>query len=210
MLATNTSSSLALRLTGAQVVDPTSTGDELGGIGGLTRRLAAGEESAFKEFHERYFDRLYRFLLVVARGHEDQAREALQMTLLRVARYARAFESEEAFWDWVKVLARSAARDAGRRQQRYRALLERFARLWQAPPQAKGSGEEDQLRLALEESLDGLAPPDRHLVAGKYLEGHSVRELSEQTGLTEKAVESRLLRLRRLLREETLNKLNSP
>jgi RNA polymerase sigma factor (sigma-70 family) len=210
MLAANTSSLLSLRLSAAHVVDTLSTVPAPGAIGILTRRLAAGEEVAFREFHQLYFDRLYRFLLVVARGHEDQAREALQMTLLRVARYARGFESEEAFWDWLKVLARSAARDAGRRQQRYWALLERFARLWQPPSEETGPGEENCLRLALTESLDELTPPDRLLVAGKYLEGQTVRELSAQTGLTEKAVESRLLRLRRLLRERTLYKLNSP
>jgi DNA-directed RNA polymerase specialized sigma24 family protein len=34
-----------------------------------------------------------------------------------------------------------------------------------------------------------------------------MRELAEQTGLTERAVESRLLRLRRQLREQVLRKL---
>jgi RNA polymerase sigma factor (sigma-70 family) len=175
----------------------------------LTRRLAIGEEAAFREFHELFFDRLYRFLLVVARGHEDEAREALQATLLRVARYARPFESEDAFWDWLKVLARSAARDAGRRHQRYQTVLARFARLWSPPAPGPNSVEEDRLRSALEESLAELEALDRGLVAGKYLEGQTVRELSRLTGLTEKGVESRLLRLRRLLRERTLRKLNS-
>src|SRR5438105_1625371 len=77
----------------------------------LTQRLAAGEEAAFGEFHAQYFDPLYRFLLAVTRGSEHEAREALQETMLRVIRYARAFQSEDAFWSWLKVLARSAARD---------------------------------------------------------------------------------------------------
>ena len=210
MLATRASPLLSLRLTRAAVVDRTSTPQAPSHILVLTRRLAAREEAAFREFHERFFDRLYRFLLVVARGREDEAREALQATLLRVARYARPFESEDAFWDWLKVLARSAARDAGRRHQRYRTVLDRFAQLWSPPSPAPNSAEEDALRSALGESLAELEPLDRGLVVGKYLEGRTVRELSQLTGLTEKAVESRLLRLRRLLRERTLRKLNSP
>lgn len=53
------------------------------GIADLTRRLAARDEEAFREFHTRYFDRLYQFLLVVAHGQEQEAQDALQETLLR-------------------------------------------------------------------------------------------------------------------------------
>jgi RNA polymerase sigma-70 factor (ECF subfamily) len=106
-------------------------------IAELTSRLAADDETAFRQFHARYFDRLYVFLLVVSRGNEDQAREALQQTMLRVARYARRFTSEEVFWSWLKALARNCARDAGRERTRYAALIERFSlfRKQQAGPE---------------------------------------------------------------------------
>ena len=74
----------------------------------LTRRLASHDEEAFREFHARYFDRLYQFLLVVARGQEHEAQEALQETLLRIARHARRFDDEDAFWCWLKAVARNA------------------------------------------------------------------------------------------------------
>ncbi|HVY68617.1 MAG TPA: hypothetical protein VHH73_01740, partial [Verrucomicrobiae bacterium] len=92
-----------LGLTNARPVDGLSMPvrvDRPAGITALTRRLAAGEEAAFREFHAQYFDRLYQFLIVVARGQEHEAREALQETLIRVARYARPFADEEAFWCW--------------------------------------------------------------------------------------------------------------
>jgi DNA-directed RNA polymerase specialized sigma24 family protein len=92
-------------------------------IAALTRRLAAGEEDAFREFHAQYFDRLHEFLLVVARGQEHEAREALQETLVRVARRARTFDDEDAFWCWLKAVARNAARDAGRKRTRCCKLL---------------------------------------------------------------------------------------
>ncbi len=176
----------------------------------LTRRLVAGEEAAFREFHAQYFDRLYQFLLVVARGQEHEAQEALQQTLLRVLRYVRVFESEETFWSWLKMLARSAARDAGRKQHRYGVLLQQFALHGRDFADEVAPRENNQLGIILEESLNELAPNDRHLVEGKYLEAASVKELSANTGLTEKAVESRLLRLRRQLRERIINKLRSP
>jgi DNA-directed RNA polymerase specialized sigma24 family protein len=47
------------------------------------------------------------------------------------------------------------------------------------------------------------------LIEGKYLEGQTVKELSAQAGLSEKAVESKLLRLRRQLRECILGKMKA-
>jgi RNA polymerase sigma-70 factor (ECF subfamily) len=174
----------------------------------VTRGLAAGDEEAFREFHTQYFDRLYQFLLVVARGQEHEAQEALQQTLLRVVRYARVFESEDAFWSWLKVVARSAARDAGRKQRRYWALLENFALRGRHQAGGRSPAEDDHLRMALEETLDELDPEDRRLIEGKYLEGATIKELAAASGLTDKAVESRLGRLRRQLRERLIKKLH--
>ncbi len=179
-------------------------------IAALTRGLAAHDEAAFREFHARYFNRLYQFLLVVARGQEHEAQEALQETLLRVARKARAFDDEAAFWCWLKTVARNAARDSGRKQHRYFALLERFSFRRGDVDSHTGNGIESRLQLLLTESLNELAPDERLLVESKYLDGAAVRELAARTGLTEKAVESRLLRLRRQLRVRLLKKLNEP
>jgi RNA polymerase sigma-70 factor (ECF subfamily) len=180
------------------------------GVLRLTRGLAARDENAFREFHQLYFDRLFQFLLVVARGEEHEAEEALQETLLRVLRYARPFDTEDAFWSWLKVVARSAARDAGRKQSRYGSLLRNFALRRRDEVPASGFDELERLRGILEECLLELDPADRELIEGKYLAETSVRELSAQTGLTDKAVESRLLRLRRELRERLLKKLRAP
>lgn len=175
----------------------------------LTRRLAAGDEDAFRQFHAQYFDRLYHFLLVVARGNEDEARDALQEALVRVARRARRFDDHEAFWCWLKVVARNAARDAGRKQQRYRALLQQFS--VRVTDGATGAvREEDHLRVLLKETLAGLSDNDRQLIEEKYLDGATIRELAEAAGQTEKTVESRLARLRRELRERLLKRLNEP
>lgn len=178
-------------------------------VSGLTRRLAAGDDDAFREFHAIYFDRLYHFLLAVTRGDPHAAQEALQETLLRVLRYVRVFEEEEVFWGWLKAVARSVVRDGGRKRRRYLAFLKRFT--LSRPVDLRTLREEDErLRGLIEEGLNGLETSDRQLIEEKYLRGASVAELSAQSGLTEKAVESRLLRLRRLLAEKILQQLRSP
>jgi len=176
----------------------------------LTRRLAAGEEEAFREFHRLYFDRLYHFLLAVTRGQEQEAQEALQETLLRLLRHPRVFTEEDVFWCWLKAVARNTARDAHRKHRRYFALLQNFALRPGRDSREPTGGDDSRLSALLEESLDELEPLDRLLIKNKYLDGESVRELSTLAGLSEKAVESRLLRLRRLLRARILDKLRTP
>lgn len=202
-----------LGLTNAQPVDGVTMPVRVEGPVGitvLTRRLAASEETAFREFHAQYFDRLYQFLLVVARGQEHEAREAVQETLLRVARHARPFDDEEAFWCWLKAVARNAARDAGRKRTRYTALLQSFSAFIRPPAAAAPTADDGRLTVLLAECLTEFAPDDRGLLEGKYLHGLTVAELAQRTGLSIKAVESRLMRLRRELRTRALLKLRQP
>ncbi len=176
-------------------------------IAALTRGLAAGDEAAFREFHRRYFDRLLRLALVLTRGDQAAAGDVVQDTFCRVVRHARRFDDEEVFWCWLAALARSAAHDAGRKRRRYLALLENYVRRW-LPLQTEPAVEHEQLLDAwAAECLDELDPVDRALVEGKYLERQSVRELAERADLTEKAVESRLSRLRQHLRARLLDRL---
>jgi RNA polymerase sigma factor (sigma-70 family) len=177
----------------------------------LTTALAAGDEEAFRKFHASYFDRLHRYLLVVMRGDEEAARDALQETFTRVARHARPFEAEEKFWSWLTVLARSAAADAGRKRRSYWRLLTNYALSWMPSQaiQSETDGADEHLQSLLLEGLGGLRGEDRALIEGKYLRGASVRELAAQSNLTEKAVESRLARARRQLREQLFQRLKN-
>ncbi len=164
----------------------------------LTQRMAAGVEEAFREFHAAYFARLSRYVLVLMRADDDAARDVTQETLLRVVRHVRRFENETVFWDWLTRLARSAAADHGRKVSRYRRLLAFFTReqpaLPEPPPDAL-------LESALAAALAGLPEGDRTLLSEKYDLALSVRELAARAACSEEAMESRLARARRALRE---------
>lgn len=168
----------------------------------LTAALAAGDEDAFRELHSRYFDRLFRYLFVVTRGDEDAARNALQETFTRVVRYIRPFESEEALWAWLTLLARSAALDAGRKQTRYWRMLARYAFFWRPEPELPGVADRVDLDSLLDAAMEVLEAADRALIEQKYFHDRRVRELAAELQMTEKAVESRLARARRQLRQE--------
>ena len=198
---------VGIGLSKPKVVDGASTDNQANSeVFLLTQRLARGDEEAFREFHRLYFDRLYRFLLVVTGGQEQQAEEALQETLIRLLRYARPFDDGEIFWRWLRAVAKNAAHDLGRKNRRYLSLLQHFA-LHREKHLAKDDHLERRLSAVLQECFDELDGGDRRLLEGKYFDGRTVRELSMAAGLTEKAIESRLVRLRRILRQRIVDRL---
>jgi RNA polymerase sigma-70 factor, ECF subfamily len=173
-------------------------------IAALTTRMAKGDEAAWREFYDAYFDRLLRYLIVAANGREEAAREALQGTLVRAVRHMRRFESEEGFWSWLTVLARSSVVDERRKRTRYAALLDRFlARHRTEPFSHAGSGSDADERLLgiLEKHLARLGDEERELLERKYFSKIPVREIAAAAGATEKMVESRMGRIRRKLRD---------
>jgi len=175
----------------------------------LTHRLRRGDEEGFREFHRLYFDRLFRYHLVLARGDEVQAQEALQETFIRVVKHARRFEEEQTFWCWLTVLARSAARDCGRRRTRYWAMLTRYATSLLGRPVEDSCVADADARLEeiATAALAALPVDERQLLEGKYYRRATVRELAGESGLSEKAVESRLLRARAKVKEYILERL---
>ena len=179
-------------------------------VAALTRAMARGDEAAFREFYDAYFDRLLRYLLVVTGGDETAAREALQLTLVRVVRHVKSFDAEEKFWSWLTVLARSARADESRKSRRYFSFLEKFTRHTETENDFGSDGDADkQLRELLEKNLTSLPPDERELIAQKYFARRSVREIAAEQGTTEKAVESRLSRIRKKLKDGVLGGLKT-
>jgi RNA polymerase sigma-70 factor (ECF subfamily) len=170
--------------------------------------MGAGSEAAYREFHEQYCRRLLRYLLVITHGQEQTARDALQATLVRVVRYIKPFRSEEAFWSWLTVLARSAAVDTQRKEHRYQGLLQRFFSRSPAPVPLSESTPETELQSLLESNLATLGPDELNLVQRKYFQHQPVAEIAASLGLTEKAVDSRLVRVRRKLKKLILAQLH--
>jgi RNA polymerase sigma-70 factor (ECF subfamily) len=171
--------------------------------------MVAGDETAYRLFYDAYFDRLWRYLIVVAAGNEEAAREALQTTLTRVVRHIRVFSSEPVFWSWLTVLARSALSDQSRKHRRYLAFLQRFSQYTAAESAPHDHRAEDRLQQLLERHIAALPEDDRRLVEAKYFARRSVRDIAAELQTTEKTVESRLTRVRQKLKSAVLAALKN-
>jgi RNA polymerase sigma factor (sigma-70 family) len=162
--------------------------------------MTRGDEMAYRTFHAAYFGRLSRYLLVVAAGNDQLMRDALQETFRRVVRNIRTFDQAEIFWSWLTVVGRTALADERRKTSRYARFLQRFTAEMTTPAE-EPAPREDQLGEALDRSLAALTPDDRQLVEWKYNDRESVRDIAARLQTTEGAIESRLVRIRRKLKD---------
>jgi RNA polymerase sigma-70 factor (ECF subfamily) len=171
----------------------------------LLAAIRAGDEAAFGEFHARYATRLYRYVLVLARGDVAEARETAQTVWVKVATHCAQCADERALWAWLTRVARNAFID----QCRARATRER--RIVpideDASTHAAAADLDTALRAALRQILDTLPPGERELLHAAYVDEQPLGELAAAEGTTYKALESRLGRLRARLRALLLNTL---
>jgi len=194
---------------GLRLAQEKSHGNDAIDVAILTRGMVRGDEAAYRTFHQLYFDRLSRYLLVVAAGNEDAAREALQVAFTRVVRHVRIFTDENVFWSWLAVVARTALFDQTRKRRRYFAFLDRFSREPRAEAIPATNTGNQTLETLLASSVAKLPADDQNLLAWKYSDGRSVRSIADELQTTDKAVESRLSRLRKKLKEILLTELKS-
>lgn len=176
-------------------------------------RVAAGDGEAFERLVERHQARL---LAVCERllGDREEARDAAQEVFLKVFRHAAGVERRGRLFTWIYRIAVNHCLNRLRRRRLARFLPfasgggdeEDFRR----PPEPADPGADPETELATRErwratraAVDRLPPGQRAVLVLAKFEGLSYREIAATLGLTESAVESRLVRaMRRLAAQE--------
>ena len=174
----------------------------------LVKQLLAGDERAFDQFFDDNFGRLYRFALMRLGDDPDAAREVAQITLSKAVRKLHAYRAEAALFTWLCAICRNETSDWLAKQGRYRehiVLTEDFAEVRaavesiSAPNQQSPEAQYKRLELLrlIQVALDALPPRYGDVLEWKYIEGHSVKEISERMGIGTEATQSLLARARK-------------
>ncbi|MCH9693345.1 MAG: RNA polymerase sigma factor [Gammaproteobacteria bacterium] len=174
----------------------------------LVKQLLAGNERAFEQFFEENFSRLYRFALVRLSDDPDAAKELAQITLTRAIQRLHTFRAESALFTWLCSICRNETSDWLRKQGRYRehiVLVEDFPEIQAAVESLqmpRQTNPEHQYRRAellrlIQVALDKLPPKYGDVLEWKYIEGHSIREISERLKIGSEATQSLIARAKR-------------
>jgi RNA polymerase sigma-70 factor (ECF subfamily) len=174
----------------------------------LVKQLLNGDEKAFDLFFEDSFARLYRFALLRLPDDSEGAREVVQITLTKAIRKLHTYRAEAALFTWLCSICRNETSNWLARQGRYRehiVLTEDRPDVraaidsYQAPPEyspERHYQRVETLRL-IQVALDRLPANYGNVLEWKYVEGHSVKEISAKLNIGAEATQSLLARAKR-------------
>jgi len=166
----------------------------------LARRIRTGDQSAFRELVERHHSRILRVLYGIL-NHRDDAEDIAQDVFSKVYFSIHQFDHRSSLLTWIYRIAVNEA---------YSHLRKRRARRRCEGDSAGDAGADLQLlidwrptpdravaqREFLNKLLALIPEEDRLLLLWKELEGCSVKELAELTGMNENTVKVKLFRAR--------------
>jgi RNA polymerase sigma-70 factor (ECF subfamily) len=174
----------------------------------LAKQLLSGDARAFDRFFDENFARLYRFALTRLSDDPDAAREVAQLSLTRAIRKLHTYRAESALFTWLCAICRNETSDWLARQGRYRehiVLTEDFAEIqaavdsFHAPEQMSPERHYRRVELLrlIQVALDKLPARYGDVLEWKYIEGHSIKEISARLDIGPEATQSLLARAKR-------------
>jgi RNA polymerase sigma-70 factor (ECF subfamily) len=186
----------------------------------IVGQVLAGRHELYELVVRRYNRRLYRSIRSIVRS-ESEVEEVMQQAYVQAYEHLAQFEGRATFGAWITRIAVYAAFAHVRRSKREPATgtdadelsseePESFAMSTQSPrgnPEAAASNQE--LRVALEESVDALPGHYRTVFVLRALEEMSVAETAEALGIQEETVKTRFFRARTLLRKSLLERADA-
>src|SRR5271157_2786712 len=173
----------------------------------LVRRAQGGDEMAFREIVERYQSKVFSIIYGILRNHND-AEDIAQQVFTKVYFSIGSFDFRSSLLTWVYKITVNECYDYLRKRKVRRLVYEsdfshddalraessEHAR--DPRPSAEIAVAQRDLALKL---LARLSEEERSLLLLKEVEGHSVEELAEMTGINENTIKVKLFRARQKL-----------
>lgn len=170
--------------------------------------LANGEDVALNRLMDRHGELVYRFL-VRALGNEHDALDLAQETFVRVYKQRTRFRPGRKFQSWLLTISSNLARDRIRWRRRHpevalpasnelEASLSGGTSRPKQPDQITSQNEES---LRVREAVMALPEDLRLPLVLFHFHGNSYEEIGQILKCSSKAVDSRLYRAKKLLRE---------
>ena len=171
----------------------------------LVRRVKSGDQAAFRDLMERYQAKVHSIVYGIMHNRED-AEDIAQQVFTKVYFAIKDFDGRCLLLTWICRIAINEC---------YSSLRKRRVKLVQEidGPEHAGNQPPVDRRLAdrdyLNKLLARIPADDRALLIFKEVEGHSIGELAQMTGMTDSAIKIKLFRARHKL-VEAAGRLSRP
>lgn len=173
----------------------------------LVRRAQAGDEAAFQRIVESYQAKVFSIIYGILRNHND-AEDIAQQVFSKVYFSLKNFDFRSSLLTWIYKITVNECYDYLRKKKVRKLVYESDfseddARRMENSEIAKDKVTAVDTTLArrdyLSKLLGKLSEEERSLLLMKEVEGHSVEELADMTGINENTIKVKLFRARQKL-----------
>ena len=175
--------------------------------GALVRRAQEGEEAAFREIVERYQTKVFSIIHGIVR-HRNDTEDIAQQVFTKVYFSIRKFDFRSSLITWIYKITVNECYDYLRKKKVRKLVYEsdlsedEVRRVENSEPAIDRkplADEELARRDYLMKLLSKVSEEERTLLMLKEVEGRSVEELAQATGINENTIKVKLFRARQKL-----------
>lgn len=169
----------------------------------LVSRAQGGDQGALNTLLEAHYPAMYHLALKYTRD-PDRARDATQESCVQVLRHLGQFRSEARFSSWMARIVINSARLRYRGEKRLVPVGDALA----ADRPARGPAPEQrvadkQLLDLVDRFLQDGRDGDYQLFVRRFIDGDSVKAISDDTGISVPAIKTRVHRARLRLKAQS-------
>jgi RNA polymerase sigma-70 factor, ECF subfamily len=175
--------------------------------GALVQRAQAGDEAAFREIVERYQSKVFSIIHGIVRQRND-VEDIAQQVFAKVYLSLRSFDFRSSLITWIYKITVNECFDYLRKRKVRRLVYEsdlsedEVRRVENTEPATDRQAPADSSlaqRDYVIKLLTRVSEEERMLLMLKEVEGYSVEELAERTGMNENTIKVKLFRARQKL-----------
>lgn len=157
----------------------------------LVASCQRGDRAAYEGLVRAHTGRVFAICLGVL-GDRHDAEDMAQQTLLRGFMQIKSLRNSQRFGAWIAQIARNLCVDTIRRRKSQAAS---------PPPVRDTANDETRGHRELEGAMAKLSPDYRMPLLLFYFNGRSTKSIAETLGISQAAVQTRLTRARKKLRD---------
>jgi RNA polymerase sigma-70 factor (ECF subfamily) len=173
----------------------------------VVRRCQAGDEAAFRQIVEQHRSKVFSIIYGIVR-HRNDAEDIAQQVFAKIYFSIKGFDFRSSLSTWIYKISVNECYDYLRKQKVRKLVYESDlgeddARTMEnseiAIERSPAADDRAERRDYLMKLLSKVTEEERVLLIQKEVEGHTVQELAEMTGLNENTIKVKLFRARQKL-----------
>ncbi len=162
--------------------------------------MGTGDQQAFNELYDRYYQRLYYYFFRMLGSSKEMANDFLQELFLKIIEKQEHFDPRYEFRTWIFSIAHNLCKNEYRRRDVRRNIP--LPETDQTDPVSPGNISRDELVDRIFKNLDQLTEEQKSVFLMHYREGFRINEISEVLDLSPGTVKSRLFYARKFLADK--------